>query len=42
MGNEKFFIVEDYALARFDIQAAVERAGYTIESSAVSVEEAIR
>ena len=42
MGSEKILVVEDDAVARLDIQAALERAGYAIVGMAASGEEAIR
>ncbi|QJB58040.1 hybrid sensor histidine kinase/response regulator [Pseudodesulfovibrio sp. zrk46] len=41
MGMEKILVVEDDALARLDIQSALERAGYVIAGMAASGEEAI-
>lgn len=41
MGLEKILVVEDDAIARLDIQAALERAGYVVAGMAASGEEAI-
>ncbi|MDC0335492.1 response regulator [Pseudodesulfovibrio sp.] len=41
MGLEKILVVEDDAVARLDIQAALERAEYTVVGMAASGEEAI-
>ena len=42
MGTEKILVVEDDAVARLDIQAALERAGYAVVGIAVSGGEAIQ
>lgn len=42
MGVEKILVVEDDAVARLDIQAALERAGYAVAGMVASGEEAIR
>ena len=41
MGMEKILVVEDDAVARLDIQVALERAGYTVAGMAASGKEAI-
>jgi len=41
MGLEKILVVEDDAIARLDIQSALERAGYVVAGMAASGEEAI-
>lgn len=41
MGQEKILVVEDDAVARLDIQAALDRAGYMVAGMAASGREAI-